>query len=184
MTSHTHIEEVAFRLFEESGFEETTVEAIAEAAGIGRRTLFRYYPSKNDILWGRFDESLDRLARTLRSAPPETSLAEAIRSGIKEFNALEPEAVAQHRARMRLLMETPALQAHAVLRHAAWRRVVAEFAADRTGASPDDLLPRAAGRWALAIAMTAYEQWLEDEAALLPDLLDAAYASLVDLPGL
>jgi len=179
-----HIEEVAFRLFEENGFDETTVEAIAEAAGIGRRTLFRYYPSKNDILWGQFDESLERLARTLRSAPHDLSLAEAIRTGIKEFNALEPDAVMQHRARMRLLMETPALQAHAALRHAAWRRVVAEFAADRTGGSQDDLVPRAAGRWALAIAMTAYEQWLEDVDAYLPDLLDAAYESLVSLPDL
>ena len=52
-----HLEVVA-QQFEERGFEMTTMDDIAAAVGVGRRTLFRYYPSKNDILWGQFDDSL------------------------------------------------------------------------------------------------------------------------------
>lgn len=48
-TSHAAIEEAAFALFAERGFEATTIDDIARAVGVSRRTLFRYYPSKNDI---------------------------------------------------------------------------------------------------------------------------------------
>src|SRR5262245_3567476 len=54
VTSHAAIEEAAFRLFGERGFEGTTLDAIAREVGIGRRTLFRYFASKNDIPWGQF----------------------------------------------------------------------------------------------------------------------------------
>jgi len=48
-TSRQELEETAFGLFAARGFEATTVDEIAAAAGIGRRTFFRYFPSKNDI---------------------------------------------------------------------------------------------------------------------------------------
>src|SRR5579863_5655824 len=49
VTSQAELEHIAFDLFEANGFEQTTVEDIATAAGIGRRTFFRYFPSKNDV---------------------------------------------------------------------------------------------------------------------------------------
>lgn len=169
---------MAFRLFDEQGFENTTVDEIAAAAAVSRRTLFRYYPSKNDIPWGRFDESLESLAEHLREMPADLPVAEAVQESVKAFNFVDPDAVVQHRRRMRLLMETPALQAHAALRHAAWRGVIASYVAERRGLSPDDLHPRTVGRVALALALSAYQQWLEDERASLPDLLDETFEAL------
>lgn len=177
-TTHALIEEVAFQLFDEQGFENTTVDQIADAAGIGRRTLFRYYPSKNDIPWGQFDESLRKLAQHLREMPPDLGIAEAVQESVKAFNLVDPVAVEQHRRRMRLLMNTPALQAHATLRHAAWRAVIASYVAERRAMSPDDLYPRTIGRVALALSLSAYQQWLEDEQTSLPDLLDETFAAL------
>jgi mycofactocin system transcriptional regulator len=166
VTSHSAIEEAAFALFEERGFEATTMDDIAGALGVGRRTLFRYYPSKNDILWGRFDEGLRGFAETFAAIPEDVPLAEAIREAIVAFNHLDDAAVPQHRRRMRLLLGTPALLAHSELRYAAWRGVVADFVARRLTLAPDDLLPTLAGRVALSVALTAYEQWLEGDGSL------------------
>src|SRR6478752_5661725 len=65
-TSHAEIEQAAFRLFAERGFDGTTLGDIAAAVGVSRRTLFRYYPSKNDIPWGQFDRTLESFRRILR----------------------------------------------------------------------------------------------------------------------
>ena len=58
-------------MFVERGFERTTVDEIAAAAGIGRRTLFRYFPSKNDLAWGEFDDMLARFRVVLASLPTD-----------------------------------------------------------------------------------------------------------------
>lgn len=176
-TTHAAIEEAAFTLFEVGGFEATTMDDIAAAVGAGRRTLFRYYPSKNDILWGQFDESLRRFTATFDAVPADVPLFEAIRKAVIDFNSFPSAAVPQHRRRMRLLLHTPALLAHSELRYAAWRHVVAAFVAARLGRQPSDLTPALAGRVALAMALTAYEQWLVDEDHPLTECIsDAAEA--------
>src|SRR3954469_9136509 len=86
VTSHAEIEAAAFRLFAERGFEQTTLDAIADAVGVSRRTLFRYYASKNDIPWGQFDQSLRHFETTLRAGDPDLSIATAVRDGVVAFN--------------------------------------------------------------------------------------------------
>lgn len=170
-TSHAAIEDAAFRLFQLHGFDETTVDDIASAVGIGRRTLFRYFPSKNDIPWGRFDDGLSGLRVTLSAIPDDVPVLDAIHHAVLEFNRLDDDAVEQHRQRMALLLTTPALQAHSVLRYAQWREVIAEYAAERYSLGADDLLPRTIGHVSLALSLSAYEQWLREPDARLTDLL-------------
>ncbi|TAL19122.1 MAG: TetR family transcriptional regulator, partial [Frankiales bacterium] len=72
-TSRAELEVAALELFHRDGFDGTTVDRIAEAAGVSRRTFFRYYASKNDVVWGDFDAGLRameaRLARTPADVP-------------------------------------------------------------------------------------------------------------------
>lgn len=179
-TSHAAIEKAAFRLFAERGFENTTLDAIAAEVGVGRRTLFRYFESKNDIPWGLFDQTLAGFRTILRSMPAEMPLHEAVHRGVLSFNDFPDDAEPPHRERMRLILETPALQAHSVLRYAEWRAVIAEFVAQRTGLRPHNLLPRTVGQVSLALALTAYEAWLAEESSTLADLLDETMATLVE----
>lgn len=179
-TSHAEIEQAAFRLFDQQGFEATTLDDIAEAVGVGRRTVTRYYRSKNDIPWGQFDRTLASFRAILASMPEDLAPSEAVQRGILLFNDFPPDAMPRHRDRMRLLLRTPALQAHAVLRYAEWRAVIAEFVAARTGRQPGDLLPQAVGQVSLGVSMTAYDAWLDDEDADLGDLLRRAMAELRD----
>ena len=62
-TTHGELSHLALALFLERGFEQTTVDDIVEAAGIGRRTFFRYFRSKNDLPWGDFDQLLRQMLR-------------------------------------------------------------------------------------------------------------------------
>src|ERR1700761_1952938 len=140
-TSRAELEQVAFALFSAHGFEATTVDEIASAAGIGRRTFFRYFPSKNDIPWGAFEDELERMRVRLKACPPQVPLMDAIRLALIDFNHVPPPQVPLHRRRMELILRVPTLFAHSTLRFTAWREVVAEFVAERTGRRPDDLAP-------------------------------------------
>ena len=169
-TTHAEIEAVAFGLFARNGFEETTLEEIASALGVGRRTLFRYFPSKTDIPWGQFDESLVGFRQTLEDMPRDIPLFEAVHRAVIDFNRFDEAAIAQHRQRMTLILRTPALQAHSVLRYGQWRAVVADYVADRLGVPSDSLLPRTVGQVSLALALSAYEQWLDGDENSLEDI--------------
>jgi TetR/AcrR family transcriptional regulator, regulator of mycofactocin system len=177
ITSRAELEHVAFDLFERQGFERTTVDDIASAAGIGRRTFFRYFASKNDVPWGDFDAELVRMRLRLNAAPARMPLMDAIRLAIVDFNRVAPDQLPAHRRRMELLLRVPALQAHSTLRYAAWRQVIADFVAARTGQRPDALFPRTIAYAMLGVAVAAYEQWL-DGGGELCDLLDGAVCLL------
>ena len=169
---------MAFGLFEDNGFDQTTVDDIATAAGIGRRTFFRYFPSKNDIPWGMFELELERMRTRLLACPRDIQLMEAIRAALVDFNQVEPSQVRWHRRRMELILRVPTLVAHSTLRFAAWRAVVAEFVAERTAQRADALAPQAISHAVLGVAIAAYQQWLDDENAELGALLDAAMREL------
>jgi mycofactocin system transcriptional regulator len=173
-TSLAELEHVAFELFEANGFEQTTVEDMATAAGIGRRTFFRYFPSKNDVPWGMFELELERMRALLKACPRDVRLMDAIRVALVDFNKVEPDQIPRHRRRMELILRVPALLAHSTLRFAAWRAVIAEFVAERTGQRPDALAPQAIAHAVLGVAIAAYEQWLDDKNAELGTLLDLA----------
>ncbi|RNM12247.1 mycofactocin system transcriptional regulator [Nocardioides pocheonensis] len=177
-TSHAEIEQAAFRLFAERGFEGTTMDAIAAEVGVGRRTLFRYYSSKNDIPWGQFDRTLEGFRQILDDMPTDIPLHEAVHRAVVAFNDFPDNASPPHRQRMRLILETPALQAHSVLRYAEWRTVIAEYVARRLGLEPDELVPSVVAQVSLALALTAYEQWLRLPEASLRELLGRAMLSL------
>lgn len=171
VTSRGELERVCLEIFSARGFDDTSVDEIAAAAGIGRRTFFRYFKSKNDAVWGEFDTQLDAFARWFAACPPRVPLVEAIRGGVIAFNSFDAQAAESLRNRMRLILSSPALQAYSTLRYTAWREVVARFAASRLGGDPDDLVPRTLGHLALGAALAAYEQWLAHEDADLIDLL-------------
>ncbi|MGD9986929.1 mycofactocin system transcriptional regulator [Pseudonocardia sp.] len=177
VTSRFEIEHIALDLFAERGFDATTVEDIAQAAGIGRRTFFRYYASKNDVPWGAFDEQLTRMRATFAALAPDVPVMTGIREVVLDFNDVAPEEQPWHRQRLRLILGTPTLQAYSTLRYAAWRQVVADYVAARLGTSPEELVPLTVGHASLGVALAAYETWLTGDDDLR-DLLDKAFRAL------
>jgi mycofactocin system transcriptional regulator len=184
-TTHAELSHIALALFVEHGFDAITLDDIAAAAGIGRRTLFRYVASKNDLPWGDFDELLVRLREQLTHMPDDRPLLDVLRVAIIEFNRVPAEEVPFHRQRMELLLNVPALAAHSTLRYAGWRHVIAEYAARRLGVAPDSLAPQAIAWAMLGVALAAYEHWLRETDADLSVLLHEGFEALrgaLDVP--
>lgn len=180
ITTTAHISHVAFNLFITQGYDETTVDDIARACGIGRRTLFRYFPSKNDIPWGDFDDLLDHFAEVLDSTDPECSIQEALRRAIIEFNTFPENETPYHRARMDLLLTVPSLLGHSTMRYRLWREVIQRFVGSKLHVSPDSIEARTVAWVSLGLSLAAYEQWLREPDAPLTNLLDKAFATLDD----
>ncbi|RPA57072.1 mycofactocin system transcriptional regulator [Gordonia oryzae] len=177
-TSRAQISATAIDLFTTVGFEETSVDDIADAVGIARRTLFRYFPSKNAIPWGDFDAHLDDLRALLAEIPDDLSIAEAVTRALIAFNEVPAEFLDGHRRRMQLLLGVPSLQAHSMLMYADWRHVIAEFCAHRLGLDEVAHLPQTIGWLCLGTALAAYEQWLAHPDADLDALIRAGCATL------
>src|SRR6478609_9627585 len=85
-TSKDELGRIGLGLFIEHGFDNVTVDDIAVAAGIGRRTFFRYFPSKNDVVWGDFDALLGGMERWLAGVSDDVALLPAIRGAVVRFN--------------------------------------------------------------------------------------------------
>ncbi len=160
-TSRDHVGRTALALFVARGFEETTLADIAHAVGIGRRTLFHYFASKNDMVWGDFDGVLDRLRVSLADAAGDEPTMDTLGRAVVASNRYEGAALEDLRLRMTLITTVPALQAHSMVRYDAWRRVVSEFVAERRGEDPEGLMPLLVGHMALATSMAAFVRWVQ-----------------------
>lgn len=186
-TTKDHIAGVAIDLFATYGFSEVSVDDIAAAAGIARRTLFRYYPSKSAIPWGDFDTHLRAFTAVFDAADPTLPMAATLRAALLDFNTFDESEAARHRQRMRLILESAELQAYSMTLYAGWRDVVAQFVARRTGGRPENLVPQTVGWMMLGVALAAHEHWLArgaeaDSQSLRQDLATAFDAISAGLP--
>ncbi len=177
-TSARELELVSLRLFSENGFEDTTVERIAAAAGVSKRTFFRYFDSKADVLWHAFDGEVRALRSAFAAVPGHIALMDAIRQVVVGVNQYRAEDVPELRTRMNLIGSVPALQASAAQHYDAWERAVTEFAAGRLGQPAGSLYPLAVGRATLAVCRSAYDRWAERADADLTVYLELALRAL------
>ncbi|AGZ52246.1 mycofactocin system transcriptional regulator [Mycobacterium kansasii] len=174
-TTKHHITDVAMDLFTARGFAEVSVDDVARAAGIARRSLFRYYASKNAIPWGDFDAHLAELQHLLDNIEPQVRLGTALRAALLAFNTFDESETVRHRQRMRIILETAELQAYSMTMYAGWRAVIAGFVARRLGGESTDLVPQTIAWTMLGVALSAYEHWLGDESVSLPEALGDAF---------
>lgn len=158
-TSAVQIEMCAMRLFLEQGFDQTSMTEVARAAGVGRTTLFRYFPSKADIVLSGFDDHLRRLAAQLRAQPSDLPVMAAVQSAVLRAFA---EAVDEQDLWMQRfqVLQTPTLAPDVAVRWSSWARTLADYVAARTGAHPDDTTPAATGGAIQAAYAATLRTWL------------------------
>ena len=174
-TTPHHITDVAIDMFTARGFADVSVDDVAQAAGISRRTLFRYYASNNAIPWGDFDNHLAHLRDLLDNVDADVRLGDALRAALLAFNTFGDSEMARHRQRMRVILQTAELQAYSMTMYAGWREVIAGFVALRLDCKTTDLAPQTVAWTMLGVALSAYEHWLSDESVPLPVALGNAF---------
>ncbi|WP_448615105.1 mycofactocin system transcriptional regulator [Modestobacter sp. URMC 112] len=176
--TRARIEQAALDLFSRLRFENVTTDEVADAAGISRRTFFRYFATKADAVWGDFGAHVDRLAGLLADTADDQPVLASICAAYVEVNDYSAADLPMLRQRLRLILTEPALQAHSQVRYNEVDRVVAEHVARRTGLAPDALVPRLVATGTRAAATTAFEVWLSDGRLPLARALHDAFDEL------
>jgi AcrR family transcriptional regulator len=151
------IQAEALRLFAEKGFDETTIEEIAEAADVAPRTFFRYFSTKEEVVFWPVYRPL--LAGLMAARPDESAvqaLCHAIVDGLSAFYDQDRERVLD---RIKLAFHTPALQPRLRQEQATSAQAMAAVLAQRLGMSPDRLEVRAMAAAVAAALWVAVEEW-------------------------
>jgi len=173
-TTREEVARAALDLFNRQGYDETTVDQIAAAVGVSRRTFFRYFDSKRDVVWGEFDAELVRLERQLGSAPADEPMMDVVRRAVVATNRFGAGELDELRIRMGLISSVPTLVAHSAVRYAEWCDVVARFVAGRIGGAADDLAPQTVARATLGAAIAAFTCWARHDTDDLTGEVDRA----------
>ncbi|MEU6718900.1 TetR family transcriptional regulator [Nonomuraea sp. NPDC046802] len=133
---------VALELFTARGFDEVTVDDIARAAGVSKRSFFRYFPAKEDAVFGAVEIMSDDIASQIAGRPTDEDPWESLRLVLREWAArIDAESQA-----LRVIESTPVLRARLHQKREELRAQIAEALAARTGldAFTVDLLTSAA----------------------------------------
>jgi AcrR family transcriptional regulator len=172
------IVEAAFELFDERGFEGTTIADIAEAADIAPRTFFSYFPSKDDVVFHDFEASHAMVASWLRDREPGVNTIDALHSGIAGMKGdMGDETLQEKRLRKRLVRENESLAAHSQHLMGKFADLIAEGVARDLGDEPGDLRPRLVAA-AAAAAIGAIDDMPDDDAHHSTDTIDSLLAFL------
>ncbi len=176
----------AAELFRARGFEAVTVEEIATTAGVSRRTFFRYYESKEDVMVERFDRDGERLLAELAARPLAEPPLLAIRNALIpaiEYGLQDSELV---REATRLLRETSTLRRALMEHRNRLEERIAALMIQRLGTTSEDNTPMLLAFLTRALNDTAFNAWYDHEtddiAGLVDDLISRLCGIVTDMP--
>lgn len=151
----------AMRLFEEHGYDATTVDDIAEAADVSRRTFFRYFASKEEVFIVDPEGKLAALHVALAEGPPDEPTIAALRRGVRALvgTYFEPELV---RAEARIADREPLAAAAGFAYQVRWEEALAQEVAADLGVDIDtDPRPRIVAHTTVAVLRAGVSTWLQ-----------------------
>jgi AcrR family transcriptional regulator len=153
------IADTARRLFAERGFERVTVAEVARAADVAEKTVFNYFPTKEDLFYSRLEAFEDELLEAIRAREPGETILAAFRAfllqprGVFDLKARggDARATRQLRTVSWVIAESPALLARERQVFDRYAEALAALIADETGSAPGDVEPHAAANALLGV---------------------------------
>jgi AcrR family transcriptional regulator len=183
----TELEAAALRLFGERGFDSVTVDDIAAEADVSRRTFFRYFASKEDVLLADHLVQLARLREAMTARPADEPVLTALRNALLSMSVDFEERKEMIILRGRIMRDTPSLQARSLVHQKAWEDAMQLMVAERLAVDPVlDLRPGVVSAATLAAMRVAFTNWLTtgaegDLIALTAEALDLLNGGLQQL---
>ncbi len=171
--------QTAMALFAEKGYNETTVDEVAAAAGVSRRTLFNYFRTKEDLALSGLSEQGDVIAERLSGRPADENAWVSLRYAFQVLD--EIEATPQHRLEIiSMLFDNEALRAGHAEKQARWTDLLAPLIEPKIPDSGDRTFEaRAIVGTAITCLQAATEEWLRREGATpMFDLYDTAISAV------
>ncbi|MBR0708301.1 MULTISPECIES: TetR/AcrR family transcriptional regulator [Bradyrhizobium] len=148
----------AMALFLERGFEATTIDDIAAAADVSRRSFFHYFASKEDVVAAWQEDAAAALVTEILARPADESMLtaaeNAIAAAVKRIDPAEAAAMS------RLKRDNPALQARDQLKYEKLERALAEGLARRARNKSDQLKARLVAMIATGAMRVGGESWI------------------------
>jgi AcrR family transcriptional regulator len=168
------IQHHAVRLFREQGYAATTVEQIAEAAEVSPSTVFRYFPTKDELV--TTDEIDPAIFAAFEQQPPELGLVEAWRAAMRSvFDKLTDVEMVTERERMLLVLSVPELWAASLDNITKTLGTMIELSARRLGRQRDDPAVRNAIGALFGVLLAVALEWAKGSGADLVSMVDAAF---------
>src|SRR2546423_6077723 len=155
------LEAAALRLFGERGFDAVTVDDSAAEPDVPRRTFFRYFASKEDVILADHFVQLARLREAMTARPPDEPVLTALRNALLSMSSDFEDRKEMVILRGRIMRQTPSLQARSLVHQKTWEDAMQQMVAERLGVDPTlDLRPGVVAATALAAMRVAFQTWL------------------------
>ncbi|WP_224246253.1 TetR family transcriptional regulator [Hyalangium gracile] len=149
----------AMELFQERGYDRTTVEEIAARAGLTERTFFRYFNDKREVLFSGSKELEKLIVDAIQSAPPAMAPLDTVATALEATTPGFEERRAYARKRQALIAEHAELRERELIKLSSLASAIADSLRARGVARPAASLIAEAG---IAIFKNAFERWVED----------------------
>ena len=150
----------AITLFEEQGYDETTVAEIAEAAGLTKRTFFRYFSDKREVLFNGSHELQERWIGGIETAPPDARPMAAVSAGLDEVAELFAGRHPFARMRSRIIAANPELQERELIKLQSLAGAIKAALVNRGVSVNAAILASQAG---VTVFHVAFARWVEQD---------------------
>lgn len=180
-SARDHVADQAMRLFDERGFDNTTIIDIATAAGMSSRSFFRYFAAKEDVVIGDPVPFGQVVRDAAASRPADEPVWVVLRRAFDPVEANTDEATAAGLRTMRVMMSTASLRAGNLEKHITWAALLEPVIVDRLDGAGDSIRFRAQTliHAALSCLDVALAEWTRrDGATPVGQLLDEAFATV------
>jgi len=170
------LEQAALDLYDERGYDDTTVADIAERAGLTKRTYFRYFADKREVLFGGSQQLEELLVGAVQAAPPSAAPFDAVVAALEAtgpmFEARRPRAI----RRQGIIAANPELQERELIKLASLARAIAGAL---RGRDVPDAAATLAAETGVTVFKVAFERWVDP--ANDASFTQVTHAALADL---